>query len=66
MDNRQPANDTERSTPEPPRLQSLDLGALGISAPASDALVCEIDDPDCEVTTPTPAPGRADREREEA
>ncbi len=33
---------------QPPRLQSLDLAALGVSADGA-ALACDIDDPDCEV-----------------
>jgi len=34
---------------QPPKLKSLDLRELGAVGDALDGLVCDIDDPDCEV-----------------
>ena len=50
-----PATPEDRAAPAPMRLQSLDLDALGVQAmggAAPDALVCDIDDPSCEVPVP--------------
>ena len=48
-------NDHDRTTPEapaapgsPPKLQALNIAALSGIGDALDAMVCDIDDPDCE------------------
>jgi len=59
-------NDHERQpSPAPQKLQALDLAALRGGGDALDALVCDIDDPDCEAPGIVPAPIEADRRRTE-
>lgn len=59
-------NERERSAQNqdvPPKLQALDLAALRGIGDTLDALVCEIDDPDCEA--PALPPIERDRRRTE-
>ncbi len=58
-------NDHDRPIPAgaPPKLQALDLAALRGLGDTLDALVCDIDDPDCEA--PALAPVESDRRRTE-
>ena len=68
MNDRTPLTDiTEATAPSTnaPRLQTLDFGALGIGNAADQLLVCDIDDPDCELPegiAPATRTGTADDE----
>ena len=61
-------NDHDRSAPQThvtPKLQALDLAALRGIGDALDAMVCDIDDPDCEAPTLGIPAVEADRRRTE-
>lgn len=62
--NTERVHDYARDPHEPPRLEALDLGALGVQTGPSDALACDINDPDCEL--PDEATGTASLDRADA